>query len=163
MVLGLVVAVAENEVIGKTGGMPWRLPADLTHFREITTGHPIIMGRTTHETIGKALPGRDNIVITRNAAYKADGCQVVNSLGAAIKLAAELDSGEAYIIGGGNIYTQALPLVQTMYVTEVHATPEGDVRFSYDLSAWTEVSREDHPADEHNQYPYSFLKLTRKT
>lgn len=160
MTISLIVAVAENGVIGKTGVMlPWRLPADLKRFKEVTMGHPIIMGRKTYETIGRPLPGRQNIIVTRNPDYKADGCEVVSSLPEALEAAK--NSEEAFIIGGGQLFEQALPLADKLYLTLVHASPDGDVFFHYDPADWQEISNEPHEADDKNQYPYSFLTLLR--
>lgn len=158
--ISIIVAVAENGVIGKTGGIPWYLPADLAHFKEITMGHPIIMGRVTHESIGKALPGRVNIVITRNEDYRADGCEVVGSLGQALK--SVKDEPEVFIIGGDSIYQQAVALANRIYLTEVHAKIEGDKFFRYDPAQWQEVNREKHRTDDKNPYNYDFVTLKRK-
>ena len=111
--ISIIVAAARAGVIGKTGGLPWYLPADLAHFKKITTGHPIVMGRVTHESIGRALPDRRNIVITRDKNFSADGCEVVNSLGAALKLVEDED--EVFIIGGASIYQQALRFCKRIY------------------------------------------------
>jgi len=161
MTISLIVAVAENGVIGKTGTMlPWRLPADLKRFKEVTTGHPIIMGRKTYETVGRPLPGRQNIIITRNPDYKAEGCEVVSSLPEALEAAK--NSEEVFVIGGGQLFEQALPLANKLYLTLVHASPEGDVFFSYDPADWQEISKESHEADEKNQYSYSFITFVNK-
>lgn len=161
MSISLIVAVADNGVIGKTGAMlPWRLSGDLARFKELTLGHPIIMGRTTYESIGRALPGRQNIVITRNEDFTADGCTIVHSLEEAIRAA---ESQDVFIIGGANIFAQALPLAEQIFLTRVHAQPEGDVVFKFDESAWSESEPENHTADEKNQYPYSFSLLKRKS
>jgi len=160
MKLSLVVAVAENDVIGKKGVMlPWRLSADLQHFRELTTGAPIIMGRTTYETIGRPLPGRLNIILTRDANFTAEGCTVVHSLADA--LSAAHNAPEAFVIGGGSIYDLALPEVTTMYLTRVHARPEGDVFFRYNPAEWREEKLGEHPADEKNEHSCTFYRLTR--
>ena len=124
-------------------------------------GHPIIMGRTTYESIGRPLPGRRNIIISRNTTYLAEGCDVVYALDAAIELAASEDQN-VFVIGGGSVYEQALPKANIIYLTLVHAQPDGEVRFAYNPAQWQEASREDHDADEKNQYAYSFIKLTRK-
>jgi dihydrofolate reductase len=162
MEIALVVAAAENDVIGKTGSLlPWNLPSDLAHFRQVTAGRPIIMGRKTYDTIGRALPGRRNIIITHQSDLTIPGCQVVDSLEAAMA-AAKIDGpGQVFVIGGGQIFEQALPLAKKIYLTRVHATPAGDTKFSFDTTGWSEVYREDHPADEKNQYPYSFINLVR--
>ncbi len=139
--LALIVAMARNGVIGKSGTLPWHIPEDLKHFRRVTTGHAIIMGRTTHVSIGKPLPSRRNIVLTRSASFVAEGCEVVHTLGEAIALARETDP-EPVIIGGAAVYEEALPLVTRMHVTEVARDVDGDVRFpDFDRSAWREIER----------------------
>lgn len=159
--ISLIVAVAENGVIGKKGViMPWRLPGEQARFKAITMGHPIIMGRTTYETIGRPLPGRQNIIVTHDPAYKAEGCEVVHSIEQALQIAQ--DSEEIFIIGGNSIYEQTMPLATKLYFTRVHASPEGDTFFRYDSAEWTEISRERHPADDKNQYDYTFSVLTRR-
>lgn len=158
--ISLIVAVADNGVIGKTGEMlPWRLSADLKRFKELTLGHPIIMGSTTYESIGRPLPERQNIVLSREDSYQAEGCTVVHSIDEALAAA---ESQEIFIIGGANLFAQTLPLADQIFLTRVHAQPEGDVIFHFDESQWQEGPAEDHPADEKNQYPYSFSLLTRK-
>ncbi|MDX1605758.1 MAG: type 3 dihydrofolate reductase, partial [Candidatus Competibacterales bacterium] len=160
MILSLVVAMAENRVIGHDGGMPWHLPADLRHFRQLTLGRPVVMGRRTHESIGRPLPGRHNIVLSRRPGYRAEGCTVVASLAQAEQMAGEVE--ELMIIGGGELYRQALPRARRIYLTEVHARPEGTVRFpELDRSEWRELRRETHPADDRHPHPYSFVWLER--
>jgi dihydrofolate reductase len=157
--ISLIVAVADNKVIGKKGSMlPWRLSGDLARFKEITLGHPIIMGRTTYESIGRPLPGRQNIVITRNIDFTAEGCDIAHSLENAIAMA---KGEEIFIIGGANIFEQAMPLVEKIYLTRVHAEPEGDVLFEFDESTWKESTPEEYKADEKNQYDYSFSILKK--
>lgn len=156
--LSAIVATANKDVIGKTGGIPWYLPADLRHFKEITMGRPIIMGRVTHESIGRALPGRRNIVITRKPDYRADDCEVVASLEEAINLAGD----DAFIIGGESIYQQALPKVGRLYITKIEADIAGDKFFNYDPGEWQQLSSEKHQPDEKNPYAYEFLILERK-
>lgn len=158
--ISIIVAVAENGVIGKTDGLPWYLPADLARFKQITMGHPIIMGRVTHQSIGRALPGRRNIVITHDKKYKAaEGCEVVDSLEEALKLAK--NNPEVFIIGGASIYEQALLLADKIYLTRVHAKIDGDKFFKYNLSEWQEVSNDPHKADEKHKYAYDFAVLER--
>ena len=157
--ISIIVATANNGVIGKSGALPWYLPADLLHFKETTMGRPIIMGRTTHESIKKALPGRTNIVISRNKSYKAEGCEVVSSLTEAIENAGD---GEVFIIGGASVYEQALSLADRIYLTNVHADIDGDKFFKYDSSDWRQVSAKVHLTDDKNQYDYDFLVLERK-
>lgn len=163
--VSLVVARADNGVIGRDNGLPWHLPADLKHFKRLTVGKPVIMGRKTYESIGRPLPGRHNIVVTRNAGWRAEGVTVVPNLAEAVA-AAGLDpqtrAGEIAVIGGAEIYAQALLFADRIHLTEVHATPDGDTRFpALDASAWQEVAREDHaPAD--GQPGYSFVTLNRR-
>lgn len=153
----LVVAMGRNRVIGHDGGMPWHLPADLAHFKSVTMGKPIIMGRRTYESIGRALPGRENVVITRNAAFEAEGCTVVHSLEEAL---AERE-GELMVIGGGQLYREALPLATRIHLTEIDAAPEGDTTFPALGEAWREVSREQRPADDANAHDLTFVELVR--
>jgi len=155
--IALVVAMAENRVIGKNNQLIWHLPADLKFFKNLTTGHPIIMGRKTYESIGKPLPNRTNIVITRQPDFKAEGCLVAHSLNEALMMAQQLDS-EIFVIGGAEIYRQAMFLADTIYLTKVHHQFEGDTFFpEIDSILWKEVSREKHEPDEKNSYPYSFV------
>ncbi len=161
MQVSLIVAIADNDVIGKRGSLlPWRLPADLVHFKQITIGRPIIMGRTTYETIGHPLPDRLNIIISRDEKYVAEGCTVARSIEEALDLAR--DKGEVFIIGGAAIFEQTQSLASKIYLTRVHASPEGDVFFRYDHEYWRETDIETHPADNKNQYAYSFSILTRQ-
>lgn len=159
--IALIVAMAENRVIGKNNDLIWHLPADLKHFKNLTTGHPIIMGRKTFESIGKPLPNRTSVVVTHQQDYQPEGCVVVHSLEEAIERAQELGQ-EVYIIGGAQIYRQSLPLADTIFLTEVHHSFEGDTFFPEFGAEWQEVSREVHQPDEKNKYPYSFVKLKRK-
>ena len=138
------------------------MPADLQHFRHLTTGHHIIMGRKNHEDIGKPLPGRTNIVLTQQTGYAAPGCLVVHSLQEAL-MAAKADN-EVFVIGGAMIYSQTLDLADRLYITEIDADIDGDTLFpEFDRSSWTETSREEHPADEKNPYAYRFITLERNT
>lgn len=147
-------------VIGRDGGLPWHLPADLQHFRRVTMGKPIVMGRKTHESIGRPLPGRENIVVSRTPGYQAPGCRVVSSLAEA--RASSRSASEIMVIGGAALYREALPLAKCVYLTEVHADVEGDVCFPpLDRTQWRELEREDRAADERNAYPYSFVLLVR--
>ena len=153
--------MAQNRVIGVNNTLPWRLPADLGHFRRITTGHHVIMGRRNHESIGKPLPGRNNIVVTRNPDYHAPGCVVTHSLDEA--LAAAQKDAEVFIIGGAEIYRQAFGRADRIYLTLVHADVHGDTYFpEFDPAQWRETSRERHAADEKNPYAYSFLTYDRE-
>jgi dihydrofolate reductase len=162
MTIALLVAVAENNVIGKQGTLlPWRLSADLKHFRRLTLGHAIVMGRKTYETIGRALPGRLNIVVTRNAAFTAPGCTIAHSLDDALAAARTTGKDEVFIIGGGELFEASMDRAQKLYLTLVHARPDGDTFFTYDPAAWREIERETHSADDKNQYDYSFVTLVR--
>lgn len=159
--LSAIVAMGENRVIGKNNQLPWHLPADLAHFKAMTTGHVILMGRKTHESIGRPLPNRTNVVLTRDAAYQAPGVTVVHRLEDA--LSHFPDESEIFIIGGAEIYRLALPLLQCLYLTLVHTTVEGDTFFpEWKETEWQTVSREDHPADPANPHAYSFITLTRR-
>ncbi len=149
MTVTLVAAVGANGVIGVDGGLPWRLPEDLAHFKALTMGHPMIMGRATFDSIGRALPGRTTIVVTRNPDWSADGVETAPDLETALQRAAELDD-DIFIVGGGQIYAQALDagVVDLMVVTRVAAAPEGDVRFPpVDWERWTPVVRIPHGGD----------------
>ena len=139
----LVAAVADNGVIGADGELPWHLPDDLAHFRRVTTGNVVIMGRKTFESIGRPLPGRTNIVVTRNPDWSADGVVTAPSLTGALDLAEEYD-GDAMVIGGGEIYALAMPLADRQVLTEVHAAPDGDACYpAFDRAEWTETAREE--------------------
>ncbi|HET9820951.1 MAG TPA: dihydrofolate reductase [Burkholderiaceae bacterium] len=156
----LVVAVARGGVIGAAGALPWHLPADLAHFKRLTLGHAVIMGRATFESIGRPLPQRLNIVLTRQADYAPPGVEVVPSLAAAYARAAA-HGGPAMVIGGAKVYAQALGDAQRIELTEVHADLPGDTHFPPLGPDWPEVAREDHPADARNAYPYSFVTYRR--
>jgi dihydrofolate reductase len=139
--LALIVAMTADRVIGKDGGIPWRLPDDLRHFRDKTMGHAIVMGRSTHESIGRALPGRRNIVVTRQRGKAFDGCEVAHSFEEAIALARETDD-EPFVIGGAALYAAALPFATTLHITFVHRDVEGDTFFpELDLAPFDEVER----------------------
>lgn len=149
MTVTLVAAVAANGVIGVDGDLPWRLPEDLAHFKQLTMGHPMIMGRATFDSIGRALPGRTTIVVTRNPDWAADGVETAPSLEAALERARELND-DIFIVGGGQIYAQALDadVVDLLCITRVAAAPEGDVRFpAVDWERWTPVVRIPHGGD----------------
>ena len=162
MNLSIIVAVAENGVIGKTNTLPWYLPAEMAYFKQKTMGHPIIMGRRTHESIGRPLPGRTNIVITHDKNYEADGCQTASSLDEAlIKAKAAEGANEIFVIGGESIYALALPKANKLYLTKVRATIDGDKFFEYDANGWFQVWHEKHQADAKNKYDYEFLILER--
>lgn len=154
MNISIIVAAAENNVIGKDNDMPWRLSADLKRFKKLTMGHHIIMGRKTFESIGKPLPGRTSVIITRNKDYKQDGCIVVHSLQEALQT---ISDEEVFIIGGGEIYNIAFPMANKLYLTRVHVSLEGDTCIPEVDETWKEVEREDFQKDEKNQYDYSFI------
>lgn len=160
MTVSIIVATAKDGVIGKSGGLPWYLPAELTRFKQITMGHPIIMGRKTHESIGRALPGRKNIVITHDKNYKAEDCEIVTSLEEALKKASGAD--EVFVIGGESIYDLALPLADKLYVTLVDARVDGDRFFQFDEQQWKQVASAKHMADEKNKYNYEFTVWERE-
>ncbi|ADX67358.1 MULTISPECIES: dihydrofolate reductase [Weeksella] len=160
--LHLVVAIASNHAIGKGNQMLWHLPKDFLHFKKITTGHPIIMGRKTFESIGRPLPNRVNIVISRDRNYSADGIQVVHSLREAIEKGYKLDE-DLYVIGGGEIYRQAMEFADKIYLTEVHHEFEGDTFFpEIDDEKWVEVDREHHLKDDKHLYSYDFVEYLRR-
>lgn len=162
MKISIIVAVADNWVIGKRNALPWYLPADLRHFKEITMGHHIIMGQNTHKSIGKALPGRTNIVLSFDKDYKAHGCIVANSLEGALKIAKEDGETEAFIIGGASVYKQAIDFVDKIYLTRIRNNFDGDVYFpKLDMKMWKEISREAHTPDSKNPYKYEFLVLKK--
>jgi len=157
----LVVAMARNRVIGRDNALPWRLPADLAHFKKVTMGHPIVMGRRTYESIGRALPGRRNIVVTRNRAFEAPGCTVVPSLEAAWRAAGDAD--EVCVIGGTSLFEEALPVADVIHLTEVEADVPGDTYFpKFDRGEWREKEIARQPADERHAYPIRILELERK-
>ncbi len=160
MHISAIVAMSENRVIGKNNQLLWRLPADLRHFKEITMGHPILMGRKTYESIGRSLPGRCNVVITRDVNYEALGCVVVNSIDAALTAVAY--SAEVFVIGGAELYAQMLPRFQRLYLTIIHHLFEGDAYFpKLNMTEWHEQEHIDYAADEQNPYSYSFITLER--
>ncbi len=165
MRISLIVAMAKNRVIGNKNKMPWHLPADFTYFKKVTIGHPVIMGRKTFESIGRPLPGRRNIVISRNAAFRADGAEVVTSLAAAITACdSQYKSQEAFVIGGATLYIEALPHAERIFVTEVDASPEGDTFFPMlDTKQWREVARERREANEKNAHAMEFTVLERNS
>ena len=162
MRVSLVVAMAENRVVGRAGGMPWHISADLKRFKALTMGKPVIMGRKTFQSIGGPLPGRTNIVITRDASYGADGVLLAGGLDAALKIAGGEGAAETMVIGGGEIYRMAMPLARRLYLTEVHIRVSGDTLFPVlDAGAWKEVGREDHDAEGLGVPAYSFVVLDR--
>ena len=167
MKLSMIVATAQNRVIGRDNALPWYLPNVLKYFKQTTLGKPVIMGRKTYESIGKPLPGRTNIVITRQTDYLPEGVKVVHSVAEARDLAESVclidGQEEAMIMGGAEIYTLALPDADRLYLTEVHADVDGDAYFpEYDKTEWQEISREDFSAEGPNPYNYSFVVYDKK-
>lgn len=161
MNLHLVVAIDEKGGIGKNNQLLWHLPADLKHFKEITSGHPIIMGRKTYDSIGKPLPNRRNVVITRQKNLKIEGTEVVNSLNEAIELVK--NENLAFIIGGAEIFAAAMPLVHQMELTLVHHTFQADTFFpEIDTKIWEEMNREKHQPDDKNAFSYSFITYKKR-
>jgi dihydrofolate reductase len=162
MRLSIIVAVAENGVIGRDNNLPWYLPADLGRFKQLTMGHHLLMGRKTFEAIGRALPGRTTVVISRGRPTLPEGVELAGSLEEALSLAAAAGEDETFVAGGAQIYHLALPRADRLYLTRVHATIEGDTRFpALTETEWTLVSQEDHTPDEKNKYRYSFLVYDR--
>jgi len=159
MIKTIVVAISENHVIGKDNKLLWYMPNDLKHFKEITTGHPVIMGRKTYDSVGKPLPNRRNIIITRKK-ITIEGCEVVNSIEEAFLLCT--DEPEVFIVGGAEIYRQSINLTDRIYLTIIHKEFEGDSFFpEISKKEWKEVFREDHQPDHKNTLPYSFITLER--
>lgn len=157
MILSMVVAAANNNVIGKDNQLVWNLPNDMKFFKNVTWGMPVLMGRKTYEALGKPLKGRKNFVLTRNSEWQADGVVTVASLDDAILLVKEMDVKELMIIGGGEIYKMLLNQTDRIYITRVDATPDGDAHFpEIDPKIWALTSRDDFPADARHAYNYSF-------
>ena len=158
----LVAAVADNGVIGRDGDIPWHLPEDLRHFRATTTGNTVLMGRRTFDSIGRPLPGRANVVVTRNRDWSTDGVCVVHSVNEGLERAQELD-GDVMVIGGGDVYAAAMPVADAQVLTEVHATPEGDVRLApIARGDWAEAARERHAAGDGDSADFSYVTYRRQ-
>jgi len=156
----IIAAIAENNALGKDNQLIWHLPADLKRFKKVTSNHHVIMGRKTYESLGKPLPNRTNIIITRNANFKANGCVIVNSLQEAIEAA--FDDENPFILGGAEIYKQAIEIADKLDLTFVHHQFEADAFFpKIDTTIWKETSREYFKADEKNKYDYSFVTFKR--
>jgi len=162
-VVSLIVAMSSNRVIGRDGDLPWHLPADLRHFKKTTMGHHLIIGRATWDEVGKPLPGRTMVVVTRNRGFSADGVLIAHSVEEALALVR--DDNEPFIGGGAEIYRQALvaDVVERLYITRVHAHVDGDTFFPpIDLDQWLLADRVDHPADEKNEHSYTFERYDRR-
>ncbi|MCB1803069.1 MAG: dihydrofolate reductase [Gammaproteobacteria bacterium] len=158
--LSIIAAMSDNQVIGRDNKLPWRMPADLAHFKRITMGKPIIMGRRTWESLPGLLPHRIHVVLTRDRDYVAEGATVVHSIAEAIELFGDAD--EMLVVGGANVYAQTLPLASTIYLTLIHRTIDGDTRFpDFEVGEWHEVSRTRHACDERNPHDYSFVVMRR--
>ena len=158
--VSVIAALAKNRVIGIGNRLPWRLPEEIAYFKARTLGHPILMGRKTFESLGRPLPGRTNIVITRNTAYKPEGCLVADSIPAALALCRDAD--EVFFIGGADLYAQAMPIADRLYLTEVDVEVDGDARFpDYDESAFNEVSRESHTGGKGDALRFDFVVYER--
>jgi dihydrofolate reductase len=162
MIISMIAAMANNRIIGEDNQMPWHLPADLQHFKRVTMDKPVVMGRKTFESIGRPLPGRRNVVITRNASYEADGIEVVTSPEAALSLLEGVE--EVMIIGGGNIYSQFLASAERLYLTFIDLDVAGDTQFpDYQANTdWDVITSESHKPDERNKYGYTFVTLHKK-
>lgn len=163
MKISMIAAMAHDRVIGKDNQMPWHLPADLAHFKRVTLGKPVLMGRKTFESIGRPLPGRRNLVISRNPDYQAECIEVVSSVEAALALLAGSSVEELMVIGGGHLYAEMLPSADCLYLTRIDLVVEGDTRFpAFDDGHWQRIECESHPADEKNPHPYSFETWQRR-
>jgi dihydrofolate reductase len=163
MRLVLVAAVAHDRVIGRNGALPWRLPDDLRHFKQRTLGRPVVMGRKTWASIGRALPGRLNLVVTRQAGYHAPGAEVVHDVEQALARAARDGANEACVIGGGEIYAATLARADELVLTHVDADVPGDARFpAFDASEWEVADERAHPADERHAYPFRIVVYRRR-
>jgi dihydrofolate reductase len=159
--ISFVVAMDENRVIGKNNQLPWHLPEDLKFFKKVTMGHPIAMGRKTHESIGRILPGRENIIITRNSGYHCEGCTVLYSIQEFVEYCQARDD-EFFVIGGAEIFKETFPNVDRLYLTRIHEEFDGDTHFpEFDLNKWRLVSKEKGIQDEKNPYDYEFCIYDR--
>ncbi len=160
MRLSIIVAMDDNQLIGKDNALPWHLPADLGYFKKTTTGKTVLMGRKTYESIGFPLPNRRNVVVSRNTDFEAQGCEVVGSIDAALELSK--DDDEVMVMGGASFYEQMLPSADRLYITQIEGEYEGDAHFpKFDRSEFREISRESHTPDEKNPHTYHFTILER--
>ncbi len=161
MMISIIVAIGNNRVIGIKNALPWKLPADMEHFRQLTAQKPLIMGQKTFESIGKALPGRTNIVLTLDKNFQASDCLIAHSMEEALRIAKEKGE-EVMICGGVSVYKQFLPLADRMYLTLIDGDFEGDAFFpEFDWNDWKEIERIDNASDGNNPYPYSFITLEK--
>ena len=162
MIISIIAGMDENRLIGQGNRLPWRLPADMKHFRRHTVGKPVLMGRKTFESIVKPLPERTNIILTNNRDYRAEGCIITHSIGEALEAASGCE--EFMVIGGASIYELFLPRADRLYLTCIHDSFEGDTYFPvFDLAHWQEVKRTDRRPDEKNPHPHSFIFLHRRS
>ncbi|MCX7710896.1 MAG: type 3 dihydrofolate reductase [Clostridia bacterium] len=158
--ISMIWAMGKNRLIGRDNQLPWRLPADLANFKRITTGHPVIMGRKTFESLGRPLPGRKNVIITRNKDLSIEGCEILHSVEEACRLA---EKQEVFIIGGAEIYSKFLPHADKLYITEIDESFEGDTHFpEFNMDEWVLTSKVKGDKDEKNPYDYYFLVYERK-
>ncbi len=161
MRLSIIVAMDDNQLIGRDNALPWRLPADLGYFKKTTTGKTVLMGRKTYESIGKPLPNRRNVIVSRNSEFKAEGCEIVDSIDAALNLAK--NDNEVMVMGGASFYEQMLPSADRLYITRIDGKYDGDAHFpKFDIEEFIEVSRESHSPDDKNPHTYHFTILDRK-
>jgi dihydrofolate reductase len=161
--ISLIAAVAQNGIIGRENDLPWHLPDDSAYFKRKTSHHPIIMGRKSLDGLGKPLPNRTNIVLTRNRDFTAEGVTVVHTLDDALNEAKAINQKEIFVIGGAEIYTMALSVATTLYLTEIQQAYEGDAYFpDFNKNEWQETSRQPHPADERHAVPFDFVEYERR-
>ena len=161
--LAMIVAASENGLIGREGDLPWRLSADLKQFKKLTMGHHMIMGRKTFESIGVLLPGRHTVIVTRQTDFQFEGAAVVHSVDDAVKYARDQGDALPFVVGGAEIYRQAIPQVTNLFLTRVHTTIDGDTWLpEIDWTGWDAVESERHEADDRNQFDYSFERWVRK-
>jgi dihydrofolate reductase len=164
MRISIIAALSENGVIGRGGQLPWHLSADLQRFKRLTLGHSIVMGRKTWESIGRPLPGRRMIVVTRQSGYRAEGVEAAKSLDDALELSSVANDDEVFVIGGAEIYSLALPRADRLYLTLVHAKIDGDAVFpQIDWNAWQQTASEENVADHNNDYPFTFRVFERRS
>jgi len=163
MIISVVVAADENDGIGMNKTIPWQLPVDLQRFKTLTMGHHLVMGRRTYESIGFPLPGRKMIVLSRDSDFKVEGCQLANSLQEALQLALDAGEKEIFVIGGAEVFSETMEIADHLYFTRVHCTVEVDAHFpAYNTDRWSLLCEQFHPADEKNQYPFTFHHYVNK-